>query len=80
MRLDIFRRTDTDGHISYLAVPENRVIPEEVTNTDWEVESKAFDTGPEEDKLPTYSIDRLAEQLREKGYAVTANGKNAERR
>ena len=35
MRLDIYRRPDTDGSFSYLAVPESRNIPEEATNTDW---------------------------------------------
>jgi hypothetical protein len=71
MRLDIFRRTDGDGNVSYLAIPENRIIPDEVTNTDWEVETKAFDSGFDEDKLPAYSIDNLNQQLQEKGYAVT---------
>jgi purine nucleoside permease len=72
MRLDIFRRPETDGNFSYLAVPESRVIPEEATNTDWEIEMKSLETGFDEDKLPSYSIYHLAEQLREKGYAVTA--------
>jgi hypothetical protein len=79
MRLDIFRRSETDGDFSYLAVPESRVIPEEATNTDWEIETKSFETGFNEDSLPSYSIYHLAEQLREKGYAVTAYISLAER-
>ena len=43
MRLDIYRRAESDGKFSYLAVPETRNIPEEATNTDWEVEARAFE-------------------------------------
>jgi len=33
MRVDIYRRAEHDGIFSYLAVPEGKIIPEEVTNT-----------------------------------------------
>lgn len=36
MRVDIYRRAEHDGIFSYLAVPEGKLIPEEVTNTDWQ--------------------------------------------
>lgn len=72
MRLDIYRRAENDGKYSYLAVPEEQVIPNEATNTDWEIEAKAFEIADEADQLPDYSIERLTEQIGEKGYAVTS--------
>lgn len=72
MRLDIYRRAENNGKYSYLAVPEEQVIPNEATNTDWEIEAKAFEIADEADQLPDYSIERLNEQIGEKGYAVTS--------
>jgi len=72
MRLDIYRRTESDGKFSYLAVPETRNIPEEATNTDWEVEARAFEVDDNAEQLPDYDIDNLNSQLSEKGYAMTA--------
>lgn len=74
MRLDIYRRAEPehDGKFSYLAVPEARTIPEEVTNTDWLVEVKAFEMDDNASDLADYSIQKVSEQIAEKGYAVTA--------
>ncbi|MDQ2990656.1 MAG: DUF6139 family protein [Pseudomonadota bacterium] len=72
MRLDIYRRAENDGKFSYLAVPETRNIPEEATNTDWQVEARAVEVEDNADHLEDYSIDRVSEQIAEKGYAVTA--------
>ena len=72
MRLDIYRRAENDGKFSYLAVPETRNIPEEATNTDWEVEARAFEIDDDAEQLPDYAIDNLNGQLAEKGYAMTA--------
>ncbi|NHZ32855.1 MULTISPECIES: DUF6139 family protein [Massilia] len=72
MRLDIYRRAEHDGKYSYLAVPQDRNIPNEATNTDWEVEARAFEIADEDDRLPDYAIEHLNEQIAEKGYAVTA--------
>ena len=72
MRLDIYRRAENDGKYSYLAVPEEKNIPEEATNTDWEVEARAFEIDDEANQLPDYSIEHLNEQIAEKGYAMTA--------
>lgn len=73
MRLDIYRRADTNGKTSYLAVPEARNIPEEATNTDWEVEARAYEIEDNADKLPDYDINNLSGQIAEKGYAVTSS-------
>jgi len=72
MRLDIYRRAEHGGKFSYLAVPQDRIIPNEATNTDWEVEARAVEVADEADQLPDYDIKHLTEQITEKGYAVTA--------
>lgn len=72
MRLDIYRRAEHDGKFSYLAVPEARNIPEEATNTDWEVEAKAVEVDDNAGPLSQYHLEHVAEQIAEKGYAVTA--------
>ena len=72
MRLDIYRRPETDGTPSYLAVPEEQDIPEEATNTDWVIEARSIEVPDEANRLADYSIDRLNEQIAEKGYAMTA--------
>lgn len=72
MRLDIYRRAEQGGKFSYLAVPETRNIPEEATNTDWEVETRALEVDDNAQQLPDYHIQNLSGQLSEKGYAVTS--------
>lgn len=72
MRLDIYRRAEHDGKFSYLAVPESKDIPEEATNTDWEVEQRAVEVQDDASGLPDYAIEHLNEQIAEKGYAVTS--------
>jgi hypothetical protein len=72
MRLDIYRRAENDGKFSYLAVPETRNIPEEATNTDWQVEARAVEVEDNAEHLADYSIDHVSTQIAEKGYAVTA--------
>ena len=72
MRLDIYRRAENGGKFSYLAVPQDRNIPNEATNTDWQVEARALEVADEADKIPDYDIEHLGDQIAEKGYAVTA--------
>lgn len=72
MRLDIYRRPENGGKYSYLAVPETRAIPQEATNTDWEVEARAVDVDDDADVVPGYEIENLNQQISEKGYAVTS--------
>ena len=72
MRLDIYRRAETGGKFSYLAVPETRNIPEEATSTDWQVEVRALEVDDDVERLEDYAIDHVSQQIAEKGYAVTA--------
>jgi hypothetical protein len=61
-----------DGKFSYLTVPEACNIPEEVTITDWLVEVQAWEMDDNAANLADYSIEKVSEQIGEKGYAVTA--------
>ena len=72
MRLDIYRRAEHDGKFSYLAVPEAKNIPEEATNTDWEIEARAFEVDDNADQIADFDIDNLGGQIAEKGYAMTS--------
>ncbi|MDY0975684.1 DUF6139 family protein [Massilia sp. CFBP9012] len=72
MRLDIYRRAEHDGKFSYLAVPEAKNIPEEATNTDWEIEARAFEVDDSADQIEDFDIDNLNGQIAEKGYAMTS--------
>jgi len=72
MRLDIYRRAEHDGKFSYLAVPEAKNIPEEATNTDWEIEARAFEVDDNADQIADFDIENLSGQMAEKGYAMTS--------
>lgn len=72
MRLDIYRRAEHDGKFSYLAVPEAKNIPQEATNTDWEIEARAFEVDDNADQIADFDIDNLNGQIAEKGYAMTS--------
>ncbi len=72
MQLDIYRRPETDGRASYLAVPAGCPIPPEADNTDWQREASALELDEAAPELPMLGIQRPAEQLREKRYAITS--------
>lgn len=72
MRLDIYRRAERAGVFSYLAVPEGKRLPEEVTNTDWDTEEKGVDFNDDENELPHFSIENVVPQIKAKGYAITS--------
>ena len=72
MKLDIYKRAEAGGHFSYLAVPQGEVIPNEVTNIDWEDAEHGIDFDEREDAMPAYSIEQPVEQITAKGYAITS--------
>ena len=72
MRVDIYRRAENDGSFSYLAVPEEKNIPNEATNTDWQMEARSVEVADDADRLPDHEIEHLNDQIAEKGYAMTA--------
>lgn len=72
MKLDIYKRAETGGHFSYLAVPEGEVIPNEVTNIDWETAERGIDFDERDHSMPAYSIEQTVAQISAKGYAITS--------
>ncbi len=75
MKLDIYKRAETGGRYSYLAVPEGEVLPDEVTNIDWEDAERGIEfdeSGDGDASLDAYAIENPVEQIRAKGYAITS--------
>ena len=72
MRVDIYRRPEAAGRFSYLAVPEGRAIPPEATNTDWQADLRGMEVGEQAQLLQDYGMPAAAEQMQEKGYAITS--------
>lgn len=71
MQVDIYRRPEADNKVSYLVVPKGRPIPEEAANIDWALRKQDVLIDEWAQHLDTYEIDRPAEQIAEKGYAIT---------
>lgn len=72
MRLDIYKREETGGKYSYLAVPEGKLIPAEATGIDWQAEARSMDFNDGDDQLPQFAIHDPMEQISSKGYAITS--------
>lgn len=72
MRVDIYRRPEAEHKLSYLVVPEGRVIPEEATNVDWMTEQRGADLNESEPAWQELGIDEPQRQISEKGYAITS--------
>lgn len=72
MRVDIYRRPEADAKFSYLAVPEGKPLPEEVTNTDWHTVHRAATLDDGQSHWDEFGIDQPAAQIGEKGYAITS--------
>ena len=51
MRLTLFRRPDTSGKYSYLAVLEGKPIPEEAASTEWELAAASLEVADDNDTL-----------------------------
>jgi hypothetical protein len=71
MRMDIYRRPEPEHKLSYLVVPEGKLIPEEATNVDWVSVKRGVDLDESNDTWPDLGIDGPQRQLQEKGYAIT---------
>jgi hypothetical protein len=72
MRLDIYKRPESGGKFSYLAVPEGKRIPEEAISVDWQIAERAVNVDDNEDGLPQFSIEEPLKQIGDKGYAITS--------
>jgi hypothetical protein len=71
MKVDVYKRLDSGNLHSYLAVPSGEPIPEEATNTEWEVDSRDVDLEPGNTPQPSLKPDDALQQIEEKGYAIT---------
>ena len=74
MRIDLYQRAEPAGHISYLAVPEGKIIPEEVINTEWSDVARSMELSDQQARS-TYAIDDAEQQIGHKGYAITGLNK-----
>jgi hypothetical protein len=72
MRLDIYKRPESGGKFTYLAVPEGKEIPQEAISVDWEITEQAVNVDDNADDLPKYAIQTPLKQIRDKGYAITS--------
>ncbi len=72
MQLDIYRRPEPEHKLSYLAVPTGKPIPEEATNTDWQLHARSVELDEQSPYFTEYGINAAGQQIREKGYAITS--------
>ncbi len=72
MRVDLYRRPEAEGKVSYLAVPEGKRIPEEVINTDWQSAGTSVELADHARRWGDYGIEKPEAQIGEKGYAITS--------
>jgi hypothetical protein len=72
MKVDVYKRPDMHGRISYLAVPEGRPIPDEATNIDWETAEQNIDLDENHEPLHGFSVDDAEHQIGMKGYAISS--------
>lgn len=74
MRVDLYRRPESDGQYSYLVVLSGKPIPEEANSTDWQLAEPGLEISDEEGSLPQFAIDQPFAQIGSKGYAITSYG------
>lgn len=72
MKVDVYKRPDTQGMYSYLAVPEGRPIPEEATAIDWETAEHNIDLDPNTEPVLGLTADDALQQISVKGYAISS--------
>lgn len=71
MKVDIFKREETNEDYTYLAVPHGKDIPQEATNTDWFLSSENTYIGQDNDGMEGLDGPDALHQIQEKGYAIT---------
>ncbi|HEY4542025.1 MAG TPA: DUF6139 family protein [Noviherbaspirillum sp.] len=71
MKVDLYRRPDSNGKFSYLAVPEGRPIPDEATAVDWETADNNVDLDDRNQPIDGLDPNHALEQISAKGYAIT---------
>ncbi|MAF03721.1 DUF6139 family protein [Herbaspirillum huttiense] len=71
MKVDVYKRPDGDGLFSYLVLPHEKPMPEEVTNTDWQLHEQNVDFERDGKRHFTLEPEDAFMQIGEKGYAIT---------
>lgn len=72
MHVDIYRRREPGNKYSYLLVPHGKLVPDEVTNVDWEMRQRGVAVDDAAAHLSPYEIDQPRLQIEDKGYAITS--------
>ena len=71
MKVDVYKRPDGEGLFSYLVLPHEKALPEEVTNTDWQIHEQNVDFERDGKRHFTLEAEDAFMQIGEKGYAIT---------
>ena len=71
MKVDLYKRPETAGKYSYLAVPEGKPIPEEATNVEWEKVDQTVDFEGIKEPVHGLKPDDVLQQISDKGYAIS---------
>lgn len=74
MKVDVYKRIEDHNLCSYLIVPNQQLLPEEVANTDWLVHELNVDFDPGEEIHFTLDPADAFFQIGEKGYAISHLG------
>lgn len=72
MKVDLYKRREKNDGYSYLAVPEGRAIPEEVTNTDWETARAPGELDDGDYARLGMTPQEMQAQIGAKGYAISS--------
>ncbi|NUU01732.1 hypothetical protein HNO84_08980 [Herbaspirillum robiniae] len=71
MKVDVYKRPDSDGLFSYLVIPHEKPLPQEVTNTDWQMHEQDVNFERDGKRHFTLQAEDAYKQIGEKGYAIT---------
>lgn len=71
MKVDVYKRNEDNHLCSYLIVPHQQAIPQEVVNTDWLVHERNVDFDNRGGAHFTLEPEDAFRQIGEKGYAIT---------
>nr|WP_034295203.1 DUF6139 family protein [Herbaspirillum sp. RV1423] len=74
MKVDVYKRAEDNNLCSYLVVPHQKPLPEEVVNTDWLVHELDVDFERDGGMHFTLDPEDAFHQIGEKGYAISHLG------
>lgn len=72
MKVDVYKRPESEGFYSYLVVPEGKPIPNEATNIDWETAENNIDIDEHNEPVHGLSAADALAQIHLKGYAISS--------